>query len=136
MVNPLAKKLGIKPGMQALILSPPPGYLDSLDPLPEGVEVSAQAKGSYPFIQFFATRRAEVVKTMPKLLKLAAPGAVVWITYPKKTSGMESDLSREILWEAMAPTGWRAVSAVAIDSVWSGLRFRPESDVKSASSRK
>lgn len=133
-LNPLAKKLGIKPGMQALILFAPPDYLNSLEPLP-GVEISGQAKGSYPFIQFFATRRAEVVKTMPKLLKLATPGAVVWITYPKKTSGVESDLSREILWEAMAPTGWRAVSAVAIDSVWSGLRFRPEADVKPASGR-
>ena len=53
----------------------------------------------------------------------------MWITYPKKTSGVESDLSREEVWDAMAATGWRPVAQVAIDEVWSALRFRPIEDM-------
>ena len=68
---------------------------------------------------------AKASPAVPKLLKSAAPGALVWITYPKKTSGVESDLSREEVWAAMEGTGWRPVSQIAIDEVWSALRFRP-----------
>src|SRR5262252_7967928 len=52
-----------------------------------------------------------------KLLQSAAPGALVWITYPKKTSGVDSDLCREAVWVAMEGTGWGPVSQVAIDEV-------------------
>ena len=55
---------------------------------------------------------------------------MVWITYPKKTSCVESDLSREAVWAAMEGTGWRPVSQIAIDEIWSALRFRPIEDVK------
>jgi hypothetical protein len=99
--------------------------------LPEGAIVSSTAEGSYPFIQLFATSVAEVRESVPQLLKHAARGALLWIAYPKKTSGMESDLSRDVVAEAMRGTGWRPVSIVAIDEVWSALRFRPLGDVKS-----
>ncbi len=113
----ITKKLGLKPGMSALIVSAPPGYLKQLGPLPEGVTITEKAGGTHSFVQFFATRKADITKTAPKLLKHAAPGALVWITYPKKTSGVESDLSREEVWAAMDPTGWRPVSQIAIDDV-------------------
>ena len=132
-VNPLAKKLGLRPGMHALIIGPPHGYLKLIAPLPDGVSVSHVADGIHPFVQFFATRASEVKKSVPKLLRHAAGGALVWIAYPKKTSGLDSDLSREAVRDAMSGTGWRAVSIVAIDKVWSALRFRPTKDVKSRS---
>jgi hypothetical protein len=124
-VNPIAKKLGIRPGMRALIVAAPPGYLKLLAPLPEGVVVSSAKNGVYPFVQFFATNLAQIGKSAPGLLKHAVPGALVWIAYPKKTSGIESDLNRDIVCEAMSGTGWRPVSIVAIDETWSALRFRP-----------
>ncbi len=129
-ISSVAKKLGIKPGMQALVVNAPFGYVKSLAPLPEGVVVSERVGGTLQFVQFFATRKAEIQKSAPNLLKHAAPGALVWITYPKKTSGVESDLSREEVWDAMNPTGWRPVTQIAIDEVWSALRFRPAEDVK------
>jgi hypothetical protein len=128
--NPISRKLGIKPQMRALVIAAPPFYLKLLTPLPEGAIVSSTAKGSYPFILLFATSLAEVRRSIPNLLKHAARGALLWIAYPKKTSGMESDLSRDVVAEAMKPTGWRPVSIVAIDEVWSALRFRPSGDVK------
>lgn len=129
-VNPIAKKLGMKPGMSALIVAAPPGYLTLLAPLPESVVVSQALSGAHPFVQFFATRVSEIRKSAPKLLNHAASGALVWIAYPKKTSGIESDLSREAVCQAMSGTGWRPVSIVAIDEVWSALRFRPVKDVR------
>jgi predicted SnoaL-like aldol condensation-catalyzing enzyme len=125
------KKLGLKSGMRALVLSAPSDYLTSLAPLPDRVEVSGNLEGTHDFVQFFAKWKIEIAKSANKLLRSAAPGAVVWITYPKKTSGVESDLSREEVWAAMGKTGWRPVSQIAIDDVWSALRFRPSQDVKS-----
>jgi len=130
-INPTVKKLGLKPGMRALVIAAPSGYLKSLAPLPEGVVISEAMGGTHEFVQFFATRKSDIEKSAPKLLKTVVPGALVWITYPKKTSGVESDLSREAVWAAMEGTGWRPVSQIAIDEIWSALRFRPTEDVKS-----
>ena len=129
-INPIARKLGIKPGMRALVVAAPPAYMKLLAPLPEGVVVSSTGGGIYPFVQLFATSLADIGKSIPGLLKHTAPGALLWITYPKKTSGIESDLSRDLISEAMSGTGWRPVSIIAIDDVWSALRFRPVGDVK------
>jgi hypothetical protein len=129
--NLIIKKLGLKPGMRALVMAAPDGYVRRLTPLPEGVEIATKLAGTFMFVQFFATRMAEIEKSAPGLLQRAAPGAVFWITYPKKTAGINSDLSRDILAAAMIEKGWRPVSIVALDEVWSALRFRPIADVKS-----
>lgn len=130
-MKPTITKLGLKPGMRAVVLGAPSGYLESLTPLPDGVALSQKLSGTNEFVQLFATRKSEITKSAKKLLHSAAPAALVWITYPKKTSGVESDLSREEVWAAMEATGWRPVSQIAIDDVWSALRFRPTKDVKS-----
>ncbi len=127
----IVKKLGLKPGMRALVLGAPPGYMNSLAPLPDRVEVSQSLGSTHEFVQFFAKNKSDIAKSAKKLLQSAAPGALVWITYPKKTSGVDSDLSREAVWAAMEGTGWRPVSQIAIDDVWSALRFRPTQDMKS-----
>ncbi len=127
-ISPVAKKLS---GMHADVLGAPSGYLVSLAHMPEGVVVSEALGGSHQFVRFFATSKADIKRSAPILLKHAAPGALVWITYPKKTSGVASDLSREEIWDAMAGTGWRPVTQIAIDAVWSALRFRPAQEVKS-----
>jgi hypothetical protein len=129
-VSPIAKKLGIKTAMSALVIAAPSGYLKLLAPLPDGVIVSDATSGTHGFVQLFATHASEIRKAAPKLLKQAVPGALVWIAYPKKTSGLASDLSRDSVREVMKPTGWRPVSIVAIDDTWSALRFRPMKDVK------
>jgi len=131
MKTPVARKLGMNPGMRALIIAPPPGYLKLLDPLPAEVTVSSRAAGMYPFVQVFATRLSDIDDFAKKLPKYAAPNALVWISYPKKTSRAKGDLSRDLIREAMNGTGWRAVSIVAIDEVWSALRFRPAAQVVS-----
>ena len=126
----IVKKLGLKPGMRALVLGAPSGYIDSLAPLPDRVVVSKSLGSAHEFVQFFATKKSEIKKSAKKLLQSAAPGALVWVTYPKKTSSVDSDLSREEVWAAIEGTGWRPVSQIAIDDVWSALRLCPTQDVK------
>jgi hypothetical protein len=135
MKNAIARKLGMNPGMRALVMAPPPGYLKLLAPLPDGLNVSSRAAGTYPFVQVFATRLSEISRFARRLSKHAAPNALVWISYPKKTSKVAGNLSRDVIREAMSAAGWRSVSIVAIDEVWSALRFRPAGQVDSRSKR-
>jgi hypothetical protein len=131
MTNPVARKLGMNPGMRALIISPPPCYLKLLAPLPDGLTVSSRSDGMYPFVQVFATRLSEIHRLAQRLSKHAAPNALVWISYPKKTAKLKGNLNRDVIRMAMSGKGWRAVSIVAIDEVWSALRFRPTGQVGS-----
>ncbi len=131
MKSTVARKLGMNPGMRALVIARPPGHLKLLAPVHHGLNLSSRATGMYPFVQVFATRLSEISRLSRRLSKHAAPNALVWISYPKKTSRTGSDLSRDIIREAMSVAGWRAVSIVAIDEVWSALRFRPTGQVGS-----
>ena len=131
MTKSVARKLGLNPGMRALILAPPPEYLKLLAPLSDGLTVSSTADGMFPFVQIFATRLSDITKFARRLSKYASPNALVWISYPKKASRANSDLSRDVIREAMSVAGWQAVSIVAIDEVWSALRFRPADQVGS-----
>jgi hypothetical protein len=126
MSTPLAKKLGMKANMNGLVLSPPAGYGELLWPLPDGFRISSAAAGTYPFVQVFITRLAETAKCAKTFSKHAAPNALVWVAYPKKTSGHETDLNRDSIREGMAGLGWNTVSIVAIDRTWAALRFRPK----------
>lgn len=129
-VSPLVKKLSLKPHTRAVVIGAPADY--KLDPLPEGAGVSSKlGKEPWTFLQIFLTSTTEVTRTVPRLLESAAPGSIFWIAYPKKSSGSDSDLSRDLLAELLQPTGWRPVSIVALDGTWSALRFRPVVDVKS-----
>ena len=133
MTKALARKLGLNPGMSALIIAPPPGYLKLLRPLSEGLTLSSKTGAAYPFVQVFATRLTDISKFAKKLSKYAAPNALVWISYPKQTSKLKGGLSRDVIREAMNGPGWRAVSIVAIDEIWSAIRFRPAGQVGSRS---
>jgi hypothetical protein len=82
--------------MRALVVGTPPVYLKLLAPLPEDTVVTSTADGTYPFVQVFATSLAGIGKSVPHLLKHAARGALLWIAYPKKRLGIESNLSRDL----------------------------------------
>jgi hypothetical protein len=129
MTKQLARKLGLNPGMRALIIDPPPGYLKLLTPLLDRLTVSSRTDGVYPFVQVFAMRLPEISDFAKVLPKYASPNALVWISYPKKSSKLKGNLSRDVIRKAMSGPGWRAVSIVAIDEVWSALRFRPTGQI-------
>ena len=121
----LVKKLRIQPGQRLLILNPPSGYIESLGDLPEGVEVSEKPEGKFDFVHQFVRDSTEFADLSPKAMDAVKYDGLLWISYPKRSSKVATDLTRDVMWDLMADTGLRPVTQVSIDEVWSALRFRP-----------
>jgi hypothetical protein len=121
----LAKKLLIKSGHRMIILNPPTGYLDELGPLPEGVELAQEPTGSFDFVHLFAGNSEELGRYALTAISAVKPEGLLWISYPKRSSEVETDLTRDAGWEGIYQVGLRAVAQVSINDVWSALRFRP-----------
>jgi ribosomal protein L25 (general stress protein Ctc) len=131
MANPnLIKKLLIKPGMLLAVLNAPAGYLENLGPLPEGAQITHDPDGGLDFVQLFIENRGEYERLGVTALRAVKSDGLLWICYPKKSSGVQSDLDRDVVWKMLEPTGLRPVTQIAIDEVWSALRFRPIEKVK------
>ncbi len=123
--SPLAKKLQIKPGHRIILINPPTGYTDQLGKLPNGAGLAKRATGQFDFVHLFAMNSAEVSRFGPKALKVLKYDGIFWVSYPKKSSGVATDISRDHGWDLLMESGLRAVSAVSIDDTWSAMRFRP-----------
>ncbi len=125
----LVKKLGIRPGQRVLILNAPDGYVELLTELPEGVELSHSREGTFDFVHLFVKDSTELDAFRPAAMDAVEYDGLLWISYPKRSSKVQTDLTRDVLWELMKGTGLRPVSQVSVDAVWSALRFRPEEKV-------
>ena len=125
----LLKKLHLKGDQRALVLNPPPGYLDELGPLPAGVELIQQAEGSFDFVQVFAKDMGELERFLPTALQAVKPDALLWIAYPKGGTKAGTDLNRDILWNTVAQHHFSGVTLIALNEVWSAMRFRPSEKV-------
>jgi hypothetical protein len=126
----LIKKLGIKPGYRAAVVNPPDGYVDRIGP-PEGVEAATQLDGTFDFIQVFALDRATLDRDIGPAHAALKPGGLLWVSYPKGSSRVPTDLNRDVFWEALGHLGVRPVTQVSVDDIWSALRFRPVAEVGS-----
>src|SRR5665213_720431 len=91
-INPLAKKLQIKPGQSWLFYNAPEDYLAALEPLPAGATAVFIPAEDFSGIQLFVKSKAELISSLKIIAPLLKPDTVFWITYPKKSSGIESDL--------------------------------------------
>jgi hypothetical protein len=125
----LVKKLRIRPGQRILILNAPSGHAESLGELPEGAEVSDVPEGEFDFVHLFVKDSNEFASLGPTAIEAIKYDGLLWISYPKRSSGIESDLTHDVMWELTADTGLRPVAQVSIDPVWSALRFRPSDEV-------
>jgi hypothetical protein len=121
----LAKKLRIQPRQRVLLLNPPPGYRDALGELPEDVELSQEPEGTFDFAHLFAKNIAELERLGPTAIEAVKYDGLLWVSYPKRSSKVETDLTRDVGWEIMAKAGLRPVTQVSVDETWSALRFRP-----------
>ena len=119
----LVEKLGIKPGMRIAILHPPRGYRATLGKLPRGVTVTSVLRGVLPFIHFFTADRALLERQLPALLRTLAPDGAVWVSWPKKASGVPTDMTEDVVRAVALPTGLVDIKVAAIDDVWSGLKL-------------
>ena len=127
----LAERLRIQAGQRMLILNQPPGYVEGLGELPEGVEVAHQpeGEGEFDFVHLFVKEVAELEQLGPVALGAVKYDGLLWISYPKGSSGVKTDINRDSLWKILVGKGIRPVTQISIDEVWSALRFRPSEAV-------
>jgi len=125
----LQQKLQLKSGQSVVILNPPPGYQDKLMAELKDNILSTEARVNAEAVILFVNSLAEAKDLAPNAIRAVKPDDLLWIAYPKGSSKVKTDVNRDSLWEAVKVTGWRAVRQVALDDVWSVMRFRPEEKV-------
>jgi hypothetical protein len=122
--TPLPRKLGIKPGQRVLLLGAPDGFEpDTLGALPDGVTVARSARGTADVIVAFFTARAELVRRLPVLRARMEQAAGLWIAWPKRASGVPSDLTEDVVRELALAHRLVDNKVAAVDATWSGLRL-------------
>jgi hypothetical protein len=121
--TPLPKKLGIKEGARVAVVRAPSGFEAFLDPLPSGVRLRGQARGTQDVIVFFVTRRNELERRFGPLARALDPGGGLWIAWPKRTAGVATDLTENAVREIGLAAGLVDNKVCAVDEIWSGLRF-------------
>jgi hypothetical protein len=121
--TPLAKKLGVKEDATLTAVGAPEGFQSLLDPLPVGVRWKARLTPPVDLVVAFFTRRSEVARSWPRLTRAVGPHGVVWVAWPKKSSGVATDLTEDSFRADLLPSGWVDVKVCAIDDTWSGLKF-------------
>lgn len=119
--TPLVQKLGIKPGMRVVLAGAPPGFRRELVDLPAGVSIGTRAAGAPDLIVWFVTSERDLFKRVERMGALMQSG--LWIAWPKKASGMLTDLSDSVVRKAGLDHGLVDYKICAINDVWSGLKF-------------
>ena len=119
----LVEKLGIKEGFAIAILGAPVNYAATLGRLPAGVTHATKMKGPLDFIQFFSSRRSHLDEQFPKLKASLSPSGMLWVSWPKGSSGVPTDLTENVVRDIGLTNGLVDVKVCAVDEVWSGLKF-------------
>ena len=123
-----AQKLKIKNGFTLLTVNAPSDFKNNIGPLPEGVKISSDSK-NYDQVHWFVKNRAQMEKELSKVLKLVKNDVVCWIYYPKGTSGIQTDLTRDKGWEQLLKhEGLQWISLISFDNTWSTFAFRLKTD--------
>jgi len=120
--TPLVKKIGVKPGHQVTFVNPPKGFDATLGELPENVKLAARGK-AFDVAIVFVTAASELQKQFAAVQPNMHQDGMVWAAWPKKTSGVMTDLVEDRVRELGLAAGLVDVKVCAIDNTWSGLKF-------------
>jgi hypothetical protein len=121
--TPLAKKLGIKAGSRLVITGAPSTYAKLLAPLPEGVRFERSLGPNTDIAHVFATERAKLSQALRAALKKMKPDAAIWVSWPKKASKVETDITEDTIRRIALPMGLVDIKVCAVDETWSGLKL-------------
>lgn len=121
----MVRKLGIKPGFTMAVVGAPEDYWDLLGPLPEEVAVRSldAADVEFDFIHVFAKERAALAARLKGLRRRIVPAGMIWLSWPKKASGVATDLDGNRVRELGLAAGLVDTKVCAVDETWSGLKF-------------
>jgi hypothetical protein len=121
--TPLAKKLGIDVGSRIYLSDAPKNYLKLVAPLPEGVRVVRKIDGETNIVHIFSTERARLAAALRATLKRIKPDGTIWVSWPKKSSKVSTDITEDTIREVALPMGLVDIKVCAVDEVWSGLKL-------------
>jgi hypothetical protein len=121
--TPLPKKLGIAEGAVVSFDAAPEGFDAVLGALPDGVRVRKTSRGQRDLVVSFVTRRSALRRRIGRLGESIFPAGALWIAWPKRTSGVDTDMTEDLVREVALPLGLVDNKVCAIDEVWSGLRL-------------
>jgi hypothetical protein len=119
--TPLAAKLGIKPGMVMRAVHAPKEYRELLAPLPEGARVASGGRAD--IVHHFTREKSELGKALRGYRKALDTATPVWVSWPKKASGVATDVSEDVVRALALPLGYVDIKVCAVSDVWSGLKL-------------
>jgi hypothetical protein len=120
--TPLVKKLGIKPGSNIVLVNAPSDYATELD-LPPDVTVNSRSGKPLDFAQLFVKSEKELQREFSEYAKRLNASGMLWVSWPKKSSGVSTNLSENIVRDIGLAVGLVDVKVCAVNEVWSGLKF-------------
>jgi len=121
--TPLPQKLGIKPSLAVVTINAPANYRRLLGTVPEHVTFSARLKPNSSLVHIFARKRNELAKRLPILREKILDTGTIWVSWPKRSSGVLTDVTEEVVRAIALPLGFVDVKVCAIDETWSGLKL-------------
>jgi hypothetical protein len=121
--TPLAKKLGLKENHRVAFVAAPPHFAALLGDLPPGTKILRVPRQPLDLVVLFATSRGDVIQQFERLARRLAPAGMLWVAWPKKSSGMATDLSEDRVRHVGLERGLVDTKVCTIDDIWSGLKF-------------
>jgi hypothetical protein len=122
----LARKFGIKPGMTVLLRDAPSDFAPLLSKFADGIKLLKASDERVDCVIAFVRCKADVQAVASAVLSAVVEDGLLWFAYPKKSSTVKSDLSRDIGWEPVFAGSFDSVAQISIDETWTGFRFRPK----------
>jgi len=121
--TPLAKKLGLTEGRSIATIDAPAEYGDWLAPLPFGARITSRLPATPEMVHLFTTKRAHLKKQLEKLRSKISHDGMVWVSWPKKSANVPTDVTEDVIREVGLPLGFVDVKVCAVDATWSGLKL-------------
>lgn len=121
--KPLGEKLGWRPSLRVLLIEAPPEYASWLADLPAGVEFTTRWPRSVAAAHLFTTSRALLQQHLTRLRRMLADDGFAWISWPKRTAGVATDVTEDVIRELALPLGLVDIKVCAVSDVWSGLKL-------------
>ena len=121
--TPLAKKLGLQVGSNVVVSGAPKDYPSLIAPAPEGMRMERRISSSTDIVHVFATRRPELERFLISCRSKLKPEAAVWVSWPKKSAKVATDITEGVIRDVALPLGFVDVKVCAVTDVWSGLKL-------------
>jgi hypothetical protein len=128
--TPLPKKLGLADGITVAWLDAPDHFVSLLDPMPADLTVRSSTRGRLDLVVCFVTRRTMLAKRLVTAGRAVYPTGLLWVAWPKRSSGVATDVTEDVVRELCLPMGLVDTKVCAIDETWSGLRLQWRTELR------